>query len=69
MLVLLIVDKSARDNVVKVYCSQCDIVFDSQEKFDRHLPNHSSSISCETCPIDIAIDKLRSLFKRSIKSE
>lgn len=55
-------------NNIKVYCPKCDVVFDSREEFNRHLPDHSSAVGCETCPIDAAISKLISLFKKRFGS-
>lgn len=60
-----IVKKPPKSRFAKVYCPKCDLVFDSREKFDRHLPGHSSLVGCEACPIDTAIAKLISLFKRN----
>ena len=48
----------------KVYCEKCDLVFESRERFEKHLDAHSSNISCEMCPIDTAISKFVNLFKR-----
>ena len=58
-------EKSSKHNVAKVYCSKCDLVFESREKFDKHFDSHSSSVSCEECPIDTAIAKFVSLFRRN----
>jgi len=56
--------KKPRNTVAKVYCEKCDLVFKSQEKFEKHLVSHSSNIACEVCPIDTAIAKFLDLFKR-----
>ena len=48
----------------KVYCEKCDLVFESRERFEKHLDEHSSNAMCETCPIDTAIAKFVNLFKR-----
>ena len=56
--------KSSNNNVSKVYCEKCDLIFESREKFDKHFDSHSSGIACETCPIDTAIAKFVNLFKR-----
>lgn len=56
--------KSTKNNLVKVYCEKCDLVFNSREKFEKHLDNHSLNAACEICPIDIAIAKFMNLFKR-----
>ncbi len=58
-------EKSRRHNVTKVYCSKCDLVFETREKFEKHFDSHSSAISCEECPIDTAISKFVSLFRRN----
>jgi len=58
------VEKPTKNNVIKVYCTRCDMVFDSRKSFEKHLLKHSSSVLCETCPIDIAISKFMNLFKR-----
>lgn len=49
---------------MKVYCEKCDLVFNSREKFEKHLDSHSLNIACEICPIDTAIAKFTNLFKR-----
>lgn len=54
---------SSRDDVQKVYCERCDMVFGSRSEFDRHFDEHSGSV-CESCPIDTAISKILGLFKR-----
>ena len=56
--------KYSRNNVTKVYCTRCDLIFESREKFEKHLDKHSSNIVCEVCPIDIVLSKFASLFKR-----
>ena len=53
----------SKNNVSKIYCEKCDAVFGSREKFNKHLENHSS-VSCESCPLDVAIEKITKLFKR-----
>ena len=58
------VDKSPKNNVSKVYCTRCDMVFDSRKSFEKHLTKHSSTVLCEICPIDIAISKFVNLFKK-----
>jgi hypothetical protein len=55
---------TSRKNTNKVYCEKCDLVFESREKFDKHFDSHSSTVACEVCPIDTAIDKFVNLFKR-----
>ena len=57
-------EKFSKNNVSKVYCEKCDLVFDSREKFEIHLQSHSQSVSYETCPIDTVIAKFVNLFKR-----
>ncbi len=52
-----------KSNVSKVYCPKCDLVFESREKYDKHYDSHSG-VSCESCPLDTAIEKLVNLFKR-----
>jgi len=56
--------KPSKNNVTKVYCEKCDLIFESHEKFDTHFDTHSSNIACEICPIDTAIAKFVNLFKR-----
>ena len=48
----------------KIYCERCDLVLNSREKFLKHLQTHSSTIPCDVCPIDVAIDKFVNLFKK-----
>ncbi len=57
-------DKSRKQNVTKVYCSKCDLIFKSREKFERHFDAHSSNVICEECPVDTAIAKFVNLFRR-----
>ena len=56
--------KPSDNNVSKIYCERCDLIFESREKFDSHFDSHSSGVTCETCPIDTAIAKFVNLFKR-----
>ncbi|MCV0431651.1 hypothetical protein [Nitrosopumilus sp.] len=56
--------KSSENHTTKVYCEKCDLVLESREKFEKHLDGHSSSVTCEVCPIDTAIAKFVNLFKR-----
>ncbi len=64
----MFVKKSSKNNVAKVYCEKCDLVFESREKFEKHFDNHSSTM-CEVCPIDTAISKFVNLFKRKSSRE
>ena len=57
-------DKSRKNNVTKVYCSKCDLIFESREKFESHFDSHYSSVACEICPVDTAIAKFVNLFRR-----
>jgi len=56
--------KLSKNNMNKVYCEKCNLVFESREKFEKHLDRHSLNIACEICPIDTAIAKFVNLFKR-----
>ena len=58
-------DENLKKNVTKVYCEKCDLVFESREKFENHFDRHSSSVACEVCPIDTAIEKFVNLFRRN----
>ena len=57
-------DKTPKENVTKIYCEKCNSVFESKEKYDAHYSKHSSSVSCESCPIDMVWEKILKLFKR-----
>ncbi|MBA4454679.1 MAG: hypothetical protein ACO2Y5_05540 [Nitrosopumilaceae archaeon] len=57
-------DIEKKHNVTKVYCSKCDLIFESRERFEKHVDAHSSGIECEECPIDTAISKFVNLFRR-----
>ena len=58
------VDPSENREVSKVYCERCDVLFDSRKKYERHLDGHSGR-SCESCPLDTAVQRLaRLLFGR-----
>ena len=61
-------NKPSKNNVSKIYCVSCDLIFESREKFEKHLDSHSSTITCEVCPIDTAIEKFVNLFKRKSTS-
>jgi len=52
-----------KSSTTKIYCEKCDSVFESREKFEKHYEKHSG-VSCEACPLDVAISKLIGLFKR-----
>jgi hypothetical protein len=54
---------SEKNNVNKIYCEKCNDVFESREKFDKHFEKHSS-VSCESCPLDVAVEKITKLFRR-----
>ncbi len=58
-------NKPSKNNVSKVYCVTCDLIFESREKFEKHLESHSSKVVCEVCPIDIVISKFVNMFKRN----
>ena len=47
----------------KIYCDKCDSIFDSKEKFDEHFEEHYG-ITCESCPVDLVVQKFASLFRR-----
>lgn len=55
---------STRENVSKIYCEKCNKIFNSREKYDAHYSEHSSGISCESCPIDAVLGKIIGFFKR-----
>ena len=57
-------NKVSKNNVTKVYCVTCDLIFESREKFEKHLDSHSSKVTCEVCPIDTVISKFMNIFKR-----
>ena len=58
-------DKPApKANVSKIYCEKCDELFDSKEKYEKHSSNHSSDLSCQSCPIDMILEKIIGFFKR-----
>ena len=58
-------NKPSKNNVTKVYCVTCDLIFESREKFEKHLDSHSSNVVCEVCPIDTVIAKFVNMFKRN----
>ncbi len=57
-------NKPSKNNVTKVYCAKCDLIFESREKFEKHFDSHSSKVTNEVCPIDTAISKFVNMFKR-----
>ena len=56
-----LLDKSKKI-VNKIYCEKCNSIYDSREKYEKHLDNHSG-VSCESCPLDVAVQKFVNLFK------
>ncbi len=56
--------RASKHNVTKVYCTRCDLIFESREKFEKHFDRHSSNVACEVCPIDTVISKFVNIFKR-----
>lgn len=58
-------NKPSKNNVTKVYCVTCDLIFESRVKFEKHLDSHSSKVVCEVCPIDTVIAKFVNMFKRN----
>jgi len=61
-------EKPKKYNVTKVYCTKCDLIFESREKFERHFDTHYSNVTYEACPIDTAIAKFVNLFRRKSHS-
>ena len=61
-------EKTEKHHVRKVYCSKCDLLFNSREKFDKHFERHSSSTFDESCPVDTVIGKFVNLFKRKSRN-
>ena len=51
-------------NITKIYCEKCDMVFNSKSDYEIHTDKHSGIISCEACPLDTAIQKFLSFFRR-----
>jgi len=56
-------DELTKKTASKIYCEKCDTIFDSKKKFEEHQHN-SSQVSCESCPLDSAIQKFTNLFRR-----
>lgn len=61
-------ENKKKQNISKVYCSKCDLIFDSRQKFEKHLERHTSNYTCETCPIDVMIGKFVGIFRRKTDS-
>lgn len=58
-------DKSSnRDNISKIYCEECDEVFDSKQKYDKHSSKHSNRVYSESCPIDTVLGKIIGFFRK-----
>ena len=57
-------EESSKNNLTKVYCEKCDLIFNSRKQFEKHLDSHSTSVACEMCPIDVTVSKFVNLFKR-----
>ena len=55
--------ESNRKNLTKIYCEECDTIFNSREKFDKHFEKHLS-VSCESCPLDVAVEKFANFFRK-----
>lgn len=58
------VKDSVKKNVNKIYCEKCDSVFGSRDKFEKHFEKHSV-VSCESCPLDVFVDKITKFFRRN----
>ncbi len=37
---IITMEKYSKNNVTKVYCTRCDLVFESRAKFEKHLEKH-----------------------------
>ena len=48
----------------KVYCEKCDSLFDSREKFDKHVASAHDQTGCDVCVIDAALSKITGFFKK-----
>ena len=55
---------SKKANILKIYCEKCDLIFVNQQKYESHLTQHSSTVYCESCPLDTVIQKITKLFKK-----
>ena len=53
-----------KEKVSKIYCEKCDTLFHSRKKYDDHYSKHDSGVYCESCPLDVAVDKILGLFRR-----
>jgi hypothetical protein len=58
------VEKFTKNNITKIYCSKCDLIFESRKKFEKHLDTHNSGVTCEVCPIDTVFFKIADFLKR-----
>ena len=56
-------DSSDSHDISKVYCEKCDGVFTSQKKYEKHLDEHAG-VSCESCPLDVIVEKLAKFFRK-----
>ena len=57
-------DADRKENVSKVYCEKCNIVFDSRAEYEKHYDKHTGGVVCESCPLDTAVSKILSLFRK-----
>lgn len=55
-------DNHSKENMIR--CSQCDMGFESKEKLEQHKADHSV-VTCDICPIDMAIRSIAKIFRRN----
>lgn len=58
------VDFDRKENISKVYCERCDVVFDSRVEYEKHYDKHTGGVVYESCPLDTAVSKILGLFKK-----
>ena len=49
----------------KFVCTECGASFFTKEGLEKHF-QHQHGIYCETCPIDIAVQKITDIFRKKI---
>ena len=52
-----------KESSSKFRCKECNSEFNSDEELNLHLKNHTSEVYCDSCPIDMAVQKFVKLFK------
>jgi len=51
------------DSQTKYFCGECSASFLTQKGLETHFQRQH--VNCETCPIDLAVKKIKDIFRHN----